>query len=660
MSGSIVAIYSAADASSSSAVPSVSVTYALHDRALVLVMWGSSGGSSVSTITDGTNTYQALPSPGNVATFDTSGPAAFQVFECLDCAAGSPTVTGTLSAAFGSRAAYVIRCTGTSNAGAAQAVATAWQQNAAATTDAVTSGNATPSSQPAFVVGLAVDGFGNTLTSGTGWTNGGAGTTADSTFGISSRFEYKSVASTSALGATWTVSSATNSIVSFTVVITDGGPAPTREQYRYRFRNDDGSESAATSLAAENTAVSSAAGVAVRLRVGIDATLDPAAATYQLEYKKSTDSTYLAVQNLITSNGAVSLGAIGTGATGTTSCAPSYPSGITADQWLYCLATGESSSAVAPTMPAGWTQVAALDAGANAFGVDTGPRGAWLFKKDTVAGTESGTVTVSMSGGATNTLYASIFRVSAPSTSYSLAASMATGNDATAGTAVSIAASSSLDFGPNDLLIVGIGQLVDNSTSTSSSISATGITFGTLTLSRDVATTQGNDHRHIIYSVPVSSGSGTQAPTLAYTASSASTQATAVFLRLRATPNPQAVVLTASSNISAGGTTATTAQLTAPSGKTSGADFQAGEISDDTNPLPSLDLGSGKYTELEWCLSPQSGVVAAGETYQFRVTAAGNPLDTYTVTPQLSLPAPSQPIRLIRSQADRYGALLRF
>jgi hypothetical protein len=87
--------------------------------------------------------------------------------------------------------------------------------------------------------------------------------------------------------------------------------------------------------------------------------------------------------------------------------------------------------------------------------------------------------------------------------------------------------------------------------------------------------------------------------------------------------------------IGAGGTTPTTAQLTPPSGKTTG-DFQAGAISDDTNPLPAIDLASGKYTEIEFSLEITNAAQAA-EVYYFRITDAGNVLDTYTVTPELTI-----------------------
>src|SRR3990172_430345 len=77
-----------------------------------------------------------------------------------------------------------------------------------------------------------------------------------------------------------------------------------------------------------------------------------------------------------------------------------------------------------------------------------------------------------------------------------------------------------------------------------------------------------------------------------------------------------AIVLAASTNIAAGATTPTTAQLTPPAGKAE-ADFQAGRISDDTNPLPSLDPATGKYLELEWSVKA-SAEVQTGQVYEFR------------------------------------------
>lgn len=108
-----------------------------------------------------------------------------------------------------------------------------------------------------------------------------------------------------------------------------------------------------------------------------------------------------------------------------------------------------------------------------------------------------------------------------------------------------------------------------------------------------------------------------------------------VFLPVTTSSGP--IRLSASGNIAAGAATNTTAQLTAPAGKNSGTDFQAGKISDDTNPI-TVDLGSGKYTELEWCLTAVDGEAHNTFVYDFRVTAAGERIDSYAVNPQWTIP----------------------
>lgn len=108
-----------------------------------------------------------------------------------------------------------------------------------------------------------------------------------------------------------------------------------------------------------------------------------------------------------------------------------------------------------------------------------------------------------------------------------------------------------------------------------------------------------------------------------------------------------------SANIGAGGADATTARLTAPAGKSSGADFQAGKISDDTNPLASMDVGSGKYTELEWCFAANDTTALPGDVYEFRVTMGGVALDTYTVTPQVTIAASGRPAWQHVTRVDR-------
>lgn len=94
---------------------------------------------------------------------------------------------------------------------------------------------------------------------------------------------------------------------------------------------------------------------------------------------------------------------------------------------------------------------------------------------------------------------------------------------------------------------------------------------------------------------------------------------------------PVAWTLSASSNITASGE-ATTAQLTAPSGKST-SDFDAGRISDDENPVDAVTVSEDDYTEIEWSI--EATVDASGE-YEFRVLVAGEPA-TATVTPEIEV-----------------------
>jgi hypothetical protein len=89
-------------------------------------------------------------------------------------------------------------------------------------------------------------------------------------------------------------------------------------------------------------------------------------------------------------------------------------------------------------------------------------------------------------------------------------------------------------------------------------------------------------------------------------------------------------VLADSPHIAASGA-ATTAQLSAPGGG-----FTAGRIQDDENPADAVDIGADGYTELEWAIQATADAASAA-TYEFRVTKAGVPLDTYTVTPQWTI-----------------------
>ncbi len=74
--------------------------------------------------------------------------------------------------------------------------------------------------------------------------------------------------------------------------------------------------------------------------------------------------------------------------------------------------------------------------------------------------------------------------------------------------------------------------------------------------------------------------------------------------------------LIASDYIAASGEN-TTAQLTAPAGKTT-SEFQAGRIQDDENPTDAVTLDDGYYDENEWCIYATYDAVV-DETYRFRL-----------------------------------------
>jgi lysophospholipase L1-like esterase len=237
----------------------------------------------------------------------------------------------------------------------------------------------------------------------------------------------------------------------------------------------------------------------------------------------------------------VTWGAVGTGASGTTSANPSYPTGIAdATSWLIAVCTGRSDTATtAFSAPSGWTDQGQFEGGTGTFAADTGTRRVGFFTKDTVDGTESGTTGAFTfgTGGGNSTLRVTIHRVEVP-TGYTLDLSFVSGADTTNGTGFSAAASSSQGYAPNDLLMIAVAQNIDTGTQSSQSITASGITFGTRTNRASTAVTNGFDHRHIVDTVPVSSGTGTTAPTYAYTIS-ASGSGPVGFLRMRATAPTQ-------------------------------------------------------------------------------------------------------------------------
>ena len=442
---------------------------------------------------------------------------------------------------------------------------------------------------------------------------------------------------------------------------TDNLSSATADQEGARFGNDDGNEAAYTFAASQDTNLTAPLGTALLIRALINGTGDMASTAYTLRAQKNGTGGYVEVpvgSTVPEVYGTVTFGAIGTGANGSTTVAPSYPSGITAGQYLTCVVTSGATNSETPSTPSGWTLLATGASTDGTYGVDAGPRRVTVFGKE-ATGSESGTLTVSITNG--GTCRGTISRwTKAGSGAWVIEAQGA--NDSTSGAGVSMTFAS-MNWNTGDAVLVATGQRVDSATQSAQSLTASGVTFGTRTNRAATAVTTGNDHRHTVdtFNAVSSTSDVDAAPTWDYTAS-ASVSAGGVIVRLReyTAAVTNALYIATSANITAGGE-ATTARLTAPSGKST-SDFVTGRRWDDENGTDSIDLTTDGYTELEWCVNTQSPA-ANGDYFDFRVYAGAAALDSYTVTPRWTLGTPSTPsappLHDQPNRAARLAALMR-
>lgn len=461
---------------------------------------------------------------------------------------------------------------------------------------------------------------------------------------------------------------AASRITSFTLENLAG--AATQDQEGARVGADDGSESAHTWLAAQDSNATVTLGAAFLVRLLVNATGDPASAAHVLRYQKNGAGGYAAVGVGVNSAPAISYGEIGapaySAASGTT-VAPSYPAGITTRSALILLVGQKPTTANGGTVttPSGWTLLGSITGGndgdtggyTTTLGADTGNTNLLAYAKDTVTSSESGTLTVTVGGN--NVAWAAIIRLQS-SDDCTWAFAVGTGKDTSAGN-VSIA-TGSMAVAAGDHLIAAMVIPTDVTTPSQFSaqaLSQTGTTFGTVTEIAEPDSTAGNDIGGFIVEAPVSSGSGSGAVTLTATAGGTTTnvRGPGIVLRARVASVARELYVAPSANITAGGE-ATTARLTAPSGKTT-ADFVTGRRWDDENGNDSIDITTDDYTELEWSLNTQAPAVN-GDAFQFRVYAGAAALDSYTVTPQVTLGAAATPSPPIRIPAARLAPLLHF
>ena len=129
-----------------------------------------------------------------------------------------------------------------------------------------------------------------TLTVGSGQTSNYS-TVRGSGFGIAgaSSYELKTTAGAVTMNHTWTVNDRDWAMV-VAALAPAGVVTYTRSQDRFVFRNDNGTETGASNIAAINTNITRAKGASTRLRFTVETTGDAPSASYQIEYRKVGDT----------------------------------------------------------------------------------------------------------------------------------------------------------------------------------------------------------------------------------------------------------------------------------------------------------------------------------------------------------------------------------
>lgn len=397
-------------------------------------------------------------------------------------------------------------------------------------------------------------------------------------------------------------------------------------QTAYRFRNDDGSEATATWLAAENTNITQPTMTNTRLRIQASTTGDTAAALYQLEFKKSTDSVYKKVG---TTTSAIAFVATSTAVVGSTALTQTYPLGIQSGDLLVLGVESKPGTATIVT-PAGWTVSPTANpiGGSGANGVDTGTTTTKIFVREADS-TDTGTFAVTITTGNSSIGQMAAYR---RGTGQNWATSTVGAVDNVPNTNWSAATTTLLGLQSGDVIVTASGINTDASDFNAPAITATGITFGTEAKIASSTTTTGNDTGLFMTHHFVTAGTDSSGPTLTMTASGQAANRPAggtVFIRLRQIDDP--IHLKTTANITDTGED-TTAQLSVPGGKS----FTAGRINDTENPADSVDIATDRYSEFEWNLNATT-TASNGDIYQFRLTTNGSVLTTYTVTPQWTI-----------------------
>jgi hypothetical protein len=355
----------------------------------------------------------------------------------------------------------------------------------------------------------------------------------------------------------------------------------TRDQEGFRWGIDDGNEASHTFEAAQDTNITIADNQSRLIRTLVNATLDPASAAYTLRYQKNGSGGYTAVPVGSTTNGSISNQTVAASAddaqqSGTTVTINGTTIGASLDASTEYVGMRFTNI----TIPPGSTITsAAMGVVPSGTGEDEPNVLIWLEDADDCAAFTTGASNITTRAATTATVAWSSTDLGASGSSYHDTPS----------------------------LVTPLQEVVDRAGWASGNDLCVIIQGGQGAATRDL-TIEAQDL-----------GPNTNPPriSIGWTA-------------------PNQVYVTTSANITAGGE-ATTARLTAPSGKTT-SDFVTGRRWDDENGTDSIDITTDDYTEVEWLVFIASSA-ADGDFFDFRTYAGAAALDTYTVTPRWTIPS---------------------
>lgn len=443
----------------------------------------------------------------------------------------------------------------------------------------------------------------STWTPKTGWTelSDGSDITAPGPFLMT---ETRAAGDTQAEGTAGTLT--------YTAIIAielAGTSVPT-EQTHFRYYNDDGSESAATGLAAEDTNINAVNDAVVRIRLQVDTSGDLGSTSFQLEAKLNS-GTYQKVPITAPSQVVTTITTTGDG----NFVVPDWVDTIDVECWGGGGAGGRRTTNGAGGGGAGgaYAKSTVSVTPGSSISYHVGAGAVQAASPSAGEDTTWNSTTVVAKGG-TSVANNTATGATAPAASASTGTTRFKGGDGATGSTGS--------FGGGGGSSAGTGTDGNNGSSGSGGSAPTGGAAG----GNGRSTTQGAGTSG---SAPGGGGggglrisSGTQNG-----GSGAAGQ-----LRLTYTPKPP-IYLFASSNIGASGADATTARLSVPNSHS----FTAGKISDDTNPVPAVDIGNNGYSEFEFNGKLNSAVLVNTDVISFRLTRSGSTLTTYTNVPTITV-----------------------